>query len=110
MEVTEERRADVVILAVAGRLDAATSKVLEEAILKRIVEGERKLIVDLSGLDYISSSGLRVFLLAAKKMGPEKGKVLLCSMQEGVRQVFDLAGFSSILSIHNSREEALQAL
>jgi anti-anti-sigma factor len=109
MEVAEERRADVVILAVAGRLDAASSKVLEEAILKRIGDGERKLIVDLAGLDYISSSGLRVFLVAAKKMGAEKGKVLLCSMQEGVRQVFDLAGFSSILSIHHSRDDALQA-
>jgi anti-sigma B factor antagonist len=67
-------------------------------------------VIDLSHLEYVSSSGLRVFLLAAKRLHSAEGKIVLCSLKEHVRQVFDLAGFSSILSIYGSRDDALKAL
>jgi anti-anti-sigma factor len=53
--------------------------------------------------------GLRVFLLAAKRLQARGGKISLCGLQDYIQQVFDLAGFSSILSIYASRDEALRA-
>jgi len=109
MEITEERRADVLILRVIGKLDASTSKALEDKILPMISSNQAKLVVDLSQLDYISSAGLRIFLLAAKRMDASKGKMTLCSLKDSVKQVFDIAGFSSFLSLSGSTEEAIKS-
>ena len=74
-----------------------------------ISAGTQRLIVDLSHLDYVSSAGLRVFVLAAKQLRSTDGKIVLCSMKDHVREVFDLTGFSSIISIYASRDEAYQS-
>lgn len=110
MDISEDRKADAVILAVSGKLDANTAKTFEDKILGVIGSGAQRLVVDLAQLEYVSSSGLRVFLLAAKRLHSTDRKIVLCALKEHVRQVFDLAGFSSILSIYNSRDEAVKAL
>jgi anti-anti-sigma factor len=110
MDISEQRQADVVILALSGKLDATTAKTFEERIIGAINSGTQRLVVDLSQLDYVSSSGLRVFLLAAKRLQTANGKIVLCSMQDHVRQVFDLAGLSSLLYIYASRDEAVKSL
>ena len=110
MEITEERRADLLILRVIGKLDASTSKALEVKILPLIASSQGKLVVDLSQLDYISSSGLRVFLLAAKRMDAAKGQMIICSLKDSVKQIFDIAGFSSFLTLAGSTEEAIKNL
>jgi anti-anti-sigma factor len=110
MDITEDRRDAILILGLSGRLDAGTSKMFEEKILAKIDSGERLLVVDLSQLDYISSAGLRVFLLGAKRLNSVSGKILLCCLKAHIKQVFDIAGFSSILSLYNSREEAVKSL
>ena len=110
MEITEERKADMLMLRIIGKLDASTSKGLEDKILAVIGGGQSKLIVNLSQLDYISSAGLRVFLLAAKRMNETNGKFILCSLQAPVKQVFDIAGFSSFLTLAASTEEAIKNL
>jgi anti-sigma B factor antagonist len=108
MEISEDRKADVVILSLSGKLDATTAKTFEDKILAAINSGAQRLAVDLSQLDYVSSSGLRVFLLAAKQLQGTQGKIVLCALKDHVRQVFDLAGFSSVLSIYGSRDEAIR--
>jgi anti-anti-sigma factor len=110
MDMSEERKADAVVLALSGRLDATSAKTFEDRILGVINSGTQRLVVDLSQLEYVSSSGLRVFLLAAKRLQPTNGKMSLCGLQDHIRQVFDLAGFSSILSIYGSRDEAIRSL
>jgi anti-sigma B factor antagonist len=110
MDISEDRKADTVVLALAGKLDATTAKIFEDKILAEINSGDRRFVIDLSQLEYVSSSGLRVLLLAAKRLHSTDGKIVLCSLKEHVRQVFDLAGFSSILSIYGSRDDALKAL
>jgi anti-sigma B factor antagonist len=110
MDISEDRKAGAVILALSGKLDATTAKTFEEKILGVIDSGAQRLVVDLSLLEYVSSSGLRVFLLAAKRLQSTDGKIVLCSMKDHVRQVFDLAGFSSILSIYSSRDQAMKSL
>ena len=108
MEINEDKRGDVVILSLSGRLDATTAKTFQERILSVIDSGAQRLVVDFSQLEYVSSSGLRVFLLAAKRLQPTDGKFALCGLQDHIRQVFDLAGFSSIISIYGSRAEAVK--
>ena len=110
MDISEDRKADAVVLALSGKLDATTAKTFEDKILGVINSGAQRLVVDLALLEYVSSSGLRVFLLAAKRLHSTDGKIILCSLKEHVRQVFDLAGFSSILSIYGSRDDAVKAL
>ena len=110
MEITEERRGDNLILRIIGKLDSSTSKDLEEKILSIIASSQGKLVIDLSQLDYVSSAGLRVFLLAAKRMDGAKGKMILCSLKDAVKQVFDIAGFSSLLTLTASTEEAIKNL
>ncbi|MGH7825123.1 MAG: STAS domain-containing protein [Candidatus Binatia bacterium] len=110
MEISQDRKADVVTLALSGKLDATTAKTFEDRILGVINSGAQRLVVDLAQLEYVSSSGLRVFLLAAKRVQATEGKIVLCSLKDNIRQVFDLAGFSSILSIYGSRDEAIKNL
>ena len=110
MEISEEQKGGVLTLDLSGKLDATSSKAFEDRILGVIDAGARQLVVDLSRLDYVSSSGLRVFLLAAKRLNGANGKIVFCSLKDPVREVFDVAGFSSILSVYGSHEEALKSL
>jgi anti-anti-sigma factor len=110
MEISECRRADSITLGLCGKLDTTTAKTFEAKILTQIEAGDRRFIIDLAQLDYISSAGLRVFLFAAKRLAGEDGKIVLCSLNEPVREVFDIAGFSSMFSIYGSHDEALRSL
>ena len=110
MDISEERKAEAVVLALSGRLDATSAKTFEDKILGVIGSGAQRLVVDLAQLEYVSSSGLRVFLLAAERLQAIDGKIVLCRLQDHVRQVFDMAGFSSILSIYGSRDDAIKGL
>jgi anti-anti-sigma factor len=109
MDISEDRKPDAVILALSGKLDATAAKNFEEKILGVIDAGAQRLVVDLAQLEYISSSGLRVFLLAAKRLQGAQGKIVLCALQGHIRQVFDLAGFSSIFPIYGARDEAVKS-
>jgi anti-sigma B factor antagonist len=110
MDISERRTADIVTLGLSGKLDTTTAKTFEERILALIESGDRRFIVDLAQLDYISSAGLRVFLLAAKRLEGWKGKLVLCSLKDPVREVFDIAGFSTIFSLYGSHHEAISGL
>jgi len=109
MDIYEERKDGFLVLGLEGRLDATNSKMFEDKILAVIDEGERQLVIDLSQLNYVSSAGLRVFLLASKRLSPAGGKLVLCSLQEPVKEVFEIVGFFSILSILGSKDEALKS-
>ncbi len=109
MEISETKQGQVVILSLKGRLDASTSKVLEEKLLDLInSHNEHRLVMDFQQLDYISSAGLRVLLMAAKILKPENGKLVLSSLQEHLKEVFEITGFQSIFPIFTNKEEALK--
>ncbi len=110
MDICEEQKEGFLILSVAGRLDANNSKIFEEKLLNVIDQGETRFVIDLSQVDYVSSAGLRVFLLASKRLSPARGKIVPCSLQEPVREVFDIVGLYSVFSICESRDEALEIL
>jgi stage II sporulation protein AA (anti-sigma F factor antagonist) len=110
MDIHEERKDGFLVLALEGALDAVSSKIFEGKVLAIIEGGETRFIVDLSRVDYVSSAGLRVFLAASKQLTPAGGKVVLCSVQEPIREVFDIVGFYSIFTILGSKDEALNSL
>ena len=93
------------IIHVNGRLDTITAGDFESKILSHILPKVR-LVIDCSSLDYISSTGLRVFLVAQKKVSETGGKLKLCSLQPNIKEIFDISGFSSIFSIHDTLESA----
>ena len=107
MEITERRTGDVVTLSLSGKLDTTTAKAFETKILSQIESGDRRFIVDLAQLDHISSAGLRVLVLAGKRLGGN-GKIVLCSLKNPVREVFDIVGFSSIFPVYASHDDALR--
>lgn len=82
-----------------GRLDTVTSPQLETA-LKEVLDHVEELMLDFAGLDYISSSGLRV-LLSAQKVMNQQGKMTILHVNETIMDVFEVTGFSDILTIEN---------
>lgn len=109
MEIFEEKSGDVITFALKGRLDAASSKSTEERILKKIEEGERRLVIDMAEIGYISSVGLRVLMVVAKRLKGLGGKVAICALQPTVKQVFEIAGFLTLFPVFDTREQALQS-
>mgnify|MGYP003576540656 CR=1 FL=1 len=109
MEITERRTGDIVTLSLSGKLDTTTAKAFEQKILAHIESGDRRFIIDLAQLDYISSSGLRVLVSAAKRLGND-GKIVLCSLKDPVREVFNIVGFLSVFPAYGSHDEAIRGL
>lgn len=109
MQINETMDGEVLILAVQGRLDSNTSKQLDEVLTNQI-QSKPGVVLDFSGLEYISSAGLRVLLKGAKQGRAGGGKLALCCLSSHVREVFDISGFSSIFSIHDDRAGALVAV
>ena len=107
MTVTDEKHGDIRVLAPEGRIDSVTSPALEEILSRALAGGDRRFVLDLAGVDYISSAGLRVLLVAAKQMRETKGTLVLCALNQPVRQVFELAGFMPLFTLEPSRDRAL---
>lgn len=101
---------DVNIMQVFTRVDAANAKELEEQLVGLVNAGTNKLICDFSQNEYISSAGLRVFLLMLKAVQKNGGRMVLCQLNPFVKEVFDMAGFTQLFSIFGSQEEALKDL
>lgn len=109
MEIMEQRKGAVVLLALKGRLDASTAVRLEEKFLALIDGGETKFALNLLQLDYISSAGLRVLLMAAKRLKTTNGKIVLLSLKDQIREVFEIAGFAAIFPIFDVETDALKS-
>jgi anti-anti-sigma factor len=107
MEIGEERTGEVLVLAPVGRLDSVSSGELERLLVARLDAGERRLVIDLGAVEYISSAGLRALLLAAKRLKPPAGALVLCGIGPSVRAVLDLAGFTSLFAAEKTRGEAV---
>jgi len=110
MHVALERVGEVAIVAFQGRLDSHSASSVETELVGLIEAGALKLAFDLSGLEYISSAGLRVMLIAAKRLRPIGGRLVLCALPPSVHEVFEISGFLSIMTIVGTRDEALAAL
>jgi|HigsolmetaGSP11D_1036233.scaffolds.fasta_scaffold02318_6 stage II sporulation protein AA (anti-sigma F factor antagonist) len=110
MDIKIDKHDDHLTVRLAGRLDSSNAGEFEQALLNRIDAGELRLVLDLSELSYISSAGLRVFLMAAKRLSARQGRMALCGLQDNVREVFEISGFTAILTVRADLAEARAAL
>jgi anti-anti-sigma factor len=106
MQISTRTHNDIQIVAIAGSLDSATSPQAQKA-LDAVVAGAKAVVLDFSKLDYISSAGLRVLLGAAKQLRGAKGTLRMFGLNESVKEVFEISGFSAILPVYASEAEAL---
>jgi anti-anti-sigma factor len=107
MDITQTKEGAFVVLAPAGRMDAITAPQFEERCLACLAGGDKRLVVDLSGLEYISSAGLRSILSAAKKLKAAGGDLAFCALSGIVAEVFSVSGFDKLLPVTATRQEAL---
>ena len=96
MTISVERDFELVTFVISGRLDTTTAPNLETAI-NELSEDTKELIFDMSGVEYISSAGIRVLLAAYKKMKFVQGKIRIEKVNEIVREVFEMTGLSDML-------------
>ena len=109
MQINTRTSNDIHIVAIAGSLDSTTSPEAQKS-LDAVVAGAKKVILDFSQLDYISSAGLRVLLGAAKQLRASGGKLGMFGLNQSVKEVFEISGFATILSVYQSEAEALGAM
>ncbi len=108
MMLSNRSSGDVEILSPGGRLDARSSEEIRVRMEGLIDGGCRKMVANLSGVDYISSSGLRVMLGSLKRLRKEGGDLLLAGLQPYVRETFEIAGFTQLFEIYDREEEAVE--
>ena len=107
MEISQKNNNGVEIFSVKGSLDSNTSSEFETRIYAALESGQRKLILNLEDLEYISSAGIRVMLKTTKDLKRMEGNIVLCSLQDYVREVFDIAGFDGYLNIEKNLDDAM---
>jgi len=107
MKIKKERVGSQLILKIKGRIDTLTSREFETEVITLIENGDNNLVGDCSQLDYVSSSALRVFLVALKRLKKNSGQFVLFGLQPQIREVFDISGFLDLFKIYNDRDEAL---
>ncbi|HWD59882.1 MAG TPA: STAS domain-containing protein [Stellaceae bacterium] len=110
MDIEQERDGDVVIVRLSGRLDSSAASGAEEKLSAALAGAAPRMAIDMSGLSYISSAGLRVLLVLAKKAQQQKGKVALGGLAANVREVFSVSGFDTIFTITPDAAAAIAAV
>lgn len=107
MNIAESRRQGNLIVAPSGRIDSVTSPVFDRHLTAVIERGDTHIIIDLANLEYISSTGLSVFLSAAKKLRTRDGRIALTGLNSRIRLVFEMSGFLRLFPIFSDVDAAL---
>ena len=110
MEIITTAKGDVSIVSMKGKFDTQTSPDAEVKLMDLIQSGTTKIVINFEGLEFISSAGLRVLLVAAKKMSVLGGTLRICSINEVVQDVFEISGFDTILEVTEDEAAALDGL
>ncbi|SFT48661.1 anti-sigma B factor antagonist [Selenomonas sp. GACV-9] len=100
MDIKQERQGTTLKLALSGRMDAVTAPQFN-TLLEKELDGVTELILDLAGLEYIASAGLHSLLIAQKRM-KHLGEMKLIHVGDNVRDIFEMTGFSSFLTIESA--------
>lgn len=110
MSLATENTGDVLIVQPEGQIHSANAAAIETDLMGHVDKGARKVLIDMSRLEFISSAGLRVLLVLAKRLKQESGKLVLCRLNPQVREVFEISGFLAILTATDTRDEGLAKL
>ena len=113
MKLDSRTYADTLVVAPAGRLDHDNCEAFRaglQPLLDRALASRQRIVVDLSSLEYVSSAGLRCFMLAAKQAGTQGGKIVLAALRPVVAEIFQISRFDMVFELHPTVREALAAL
>jgi anti-sigma B factor antagonist len=110
VHITKQQFADTTVVALAGRIDHSSAAELEATLLPLLGEvAERKgaLVLDFAGVDYISSVGLRVLMIAAKQMRAAQARLSVAALSSVVAEIFTISRFDKVLTVNATLEDAL---
>ena len=110
MEIKQKEENGIVLIDIEGRLDADSSPEAEKVVKEALGGQSNRVLFSLGALEYLSSAGLRVLLSAAKEMRRRDGKIALCSLNEFVKEIFEVSGFQSLIPIVDSVESGIEVL
>jgi anti-anti-sigma factor len=107
LTIKDEMQGPAVVVRLSGQLDTLTAKPFETHLADKIAAGQKRIIVDLGEVNYVSSYGLRVFLLTAKQLRSDRRAFILAALTEPVQKIFRISGFDKILTICDTLEAAV---
>jgi anti-anti-sigma factor len=107
MEFKETKTGDFLVIDLIGQLKSSQHNELQNLLLAILGRGEKNIVLNCSGLTYITSSGLRIFLLALKKITAMSGHLRIAGLRDNIREILVIAGFTSIFNIYTTLDEAL---
>ena len=110
MEISEEVVKQCLVLSIAGDLDTNSSPEAESYLDELMKNGPRNIIINFKKLKFISSTGLRVLLLCAKRTKEIGGSLQICEANGAVQSVFDISAFDRVLDIYATEEDAIRAI
>ena len=113
MNVSSRRFANAVVLAVSGRLDQDTCEAFRGDLSRHVEDSARgggAIVLDLSGLEYVSSAGLRCFMLASRQAKAQSGRIFVAALQPMVREIFEISHFNLVFQVFPTVREALGAV
>ncbi len=113
MNVTLRRFANAIVLTPRGRLDQDTCDAFRVQIMTQVDEASRtggSIVLDLSGLEYVSSAGLRCFLLASREAKAREGRISAAAPQPMVAEIFEISHFNLVFQVFPTVREALEAI
>jgi anti-sigma B factor antagonist len=103
----DETHPPFAVLAVAGEVDVATAPGLRTQLLDLIGQGQRNLVVDLEGVEFLDSTGLGVLVSTVKRVRSEGGDLALVCTRHQILRVFEITGLTTVFAIHETLEQAL---
>ena len=107
MNITKSIEGKKLVFHIEGRADTASAVEFEKTVMDALKQGDTDVVMDLSELEYIASSGLRILLIAAKELKATDRSFSLCGINENIHKILEISGFLSIFKIHPTLEEAL---
>jgi anti-sigma B factor antagonist len=110
MDISAEVVGDTHVVVVSGRLDGAASPDFSQRVGALASGTSPKLLLDFGGVDFVTSAGLRAVLLIVKRVKASGGVFALCSVQQPVREVLDISGFTAMFDVHPARSDAIAAM
>lgn len=110
MDIKTHTQDNYLVVILSGKMDAVTAPLYIDRLREELCGDVLRMVVDCGNLVYVSSAGLRAILTVSKDIRLKGGSQAYCSLQHQVREIFELSGFSSIIPIHDNRDDALASL
>ncbi len=110
MRISSNKEKGICVIRIDGKIDSITSKDFQDIMIKNILDGETKLLIDCSELEYISSSGIRAFYYALRELADKKGIIALSKPNENILRILEMVDFQSEFPIFESTDKAIEEM